>query len=115
MKHRHRKWPADLEARLRALVAEGVPRRDIARRMGLGLGRVSMKLLNMGLDVPLGESWHRKYNPVRDPAVFPKFENITPTEAQQASAGAPRSARIPAKAMTNQYSIIGNAAALCAA
>jgi hypothetical protein len=106
------KWPPEQVAVLMDLAGQGLSRREIATQMGITVKAVTTKLLTIPIYLPLNpESYRtaarRRLCPVR----FPRFENVTRSEAHAAARGAPRSAR-PSR--TYDFSLTGNAADMCA-
>ncbi len=109
------KWTFERTDQLLALVADGLSRREISGRMGLVINAVTTKLHIMGVLVPLNPANYApcaQNNAVQlaQLARFPRFEDITRTEARAVRRGAPRSAPYVRQP---DYSLTGNAADMC--
>ncbi len=116
------KWPPERTAVLLGLVAEGLCRRQIVERMGVGINSITIKLMLMGLDVPL--EFERPKMPrasrqtrahLEHLAQFPRYEDVTSAEAACIARGAPPSApyRITSYVFT-RMSPAGNSSEMCA-
>lgn len=111
------KWPPARLAVLQELVLQGLSRREIACAMNTPVRAVSAKLGCLGVCVPLDHPPpdHMHSYLLSDgvppvPAHFPRYEDVTPAEARHIARGAPPSGRW---SYTHDFSLTGNAAAVC--
>jgi len=109
------KWPRDRESLLEALADGGYSRREIAQRLNANIYAVTVKLHHLGRLVPLeveraeGEVLPAPVVRAAPPA-FPRFEDITRSEARAIATDAPNSAPF---ARGPDFSVTGSAAWLC--
>jgi hypothetical protein len=109
---KNEKWPPEKISALMSLADKRLSRREIAKRMDVSVKSVTAKLLAARVYLPLNAENHAAGNHTALLAArFPRFEDVTRGEAKEISRGAPRSG-VPCA--DRGYSLIGNAADLCA-